>query len=75
MSEIYSAAITPVRLLGKRTAFLLGPNPIGHLQFLPKLAQVLASCEIESVFGNKKDSERLVCHPDLGPERMLEFLC
>lgn len=34
------------RLLDKSQAFLLGPQPFGHLEFLPKLAQVLVSSAI-----------------------------
>ena len=34
---------TANRLIGKRSAFLLGPQPRGHLEFLPKLAQVPVS--------------------------------
>jgi hypothetical protein len=37
------------RLLGKRSALLLGPQPLGHLEFLPKLAQVPVSSAINYV--------------------------
>jgi hypothetical protein len=46
----------PVRLLGKRSAFLLGPHPIGHFEFLAKLAQALGFNAINSITHNYKDN-------------------
>ena len=40
---------TARRLPGKRSAFLLGPQQLGHLEFLPKLAQVPVSSAINYV--------------------------
>jgi hypothetical protein len=47
------------RLFGKRSAFLLGPQPLGHLEFLPKLAQVLVSSAINyvNVINYKQNQE------------------
>jgi hypothetical protein len=48
------------RLFGKRSAFLLGPQPLGHLEFLPKLAHALVSYAINyvNVFNYKKNYKK-----------------
>jgi hypothetical protein len=60
---------TVSRLFGKRSAFLLGPQPLGHLEFLPKLAQVLVSSAINYVKllnGGHADKETQVYQQEYG---------
>jgi hypothetical protein len=47
------------RLFSKHSASLLGPQPLGHLEFLPKLAQVPVSSAINyvNVINYKKNQE------------------
>jgi hypothetical protein len=57
--EMYSPVLRLVRLLSKRYAFLLGPQSIGHLEFLPKLAQVPVSSAVNyiNIIKHKENQE------------------
>jgi hypothetical protein len=52
---MYSPGLRLVRLLSKRYAFLLGPQPVGHLEFLTKMAQVPVSSAVNYVNVIKKE--------------------